>query len=176
MSEDVQQETLYRVLKILRQGKGVDDPKRFGPFVNAVCNNVLLEFLHKTARDSPAGDEMPDLPDDAAGADESLITAERKKAVAEILASLSTKDREILRLVFFDDMDRKEICRRLGTDSGYMRLLLHRAKARFEAASRKSYRFFACLALLLCNTIAAGATILQTDFCLGGTAWITNAL
>ena len=42
-------------------------------------------------------------------ADESLITAERRKAVAGILKDLSAKDREILRLVFFEDVAREEI-------------------------------------------------------------------
>ena len=50
MAEDVQQETMLRVLKALRHGSGVSHPERFGAFVNSVCNNVLLEFLHKESR------------------------------------------------------------------------------------------------------------------------------
>jgi RNA polymerase sigma-70 factor (ECF subfamily) len=152
---------MYRVLKTLRQGKGVQDPTRFGAFVNSVCNNVLLEFLHKRSRDAAGDDALPELPDGAASADESLITAERKKAVARILKALSPKDREILRLVFFEEMDREQISRRLGTDAGYVRVLLHRAKARFEAAFQKSYGHFAGLVLLFCNAIVAGFTISQ---------------
>jgi RNA polymerase sigma-70 factor (ECF subfamily) len=164
MSDDVRQETLYRVLKIVRQGKGVQDPTRFGAFVNSVCNNVLLEFLHKTARDSPAGEALPEMPDGAMAADESLITAERKKAVDGILKTLSPQDREILRLIFFENIDRGEVCRRLGKDAGYVRVMLHRAKARFEAAFQKSYGHFASLVLLFCNGMAAHATISQIDF------------
>jgi RNA polymerase sigma-70 factor, ECF subfamily len=175
MSDDVRQETLYRVLKTLRQGNGVQDPKRFGAFVNAVCNNVLLEFLHKTARDASAVEEFPEISDGAPAADESLITEERKKAVGGILKNLPAKDREILRLIFFEEMNREEVCRRLGTDSGYVRVLLHRAKARFEAAFQKSFGHLACLALLLCNGIAAGVTILQMNSWVGGGAWIINA-
>ncbi|HEX4773831.1 MAG TPA: sigma-70 family RNA polymerase sigma factor [Bryobacteraceae bacterium] len=161
MSDDIRQETLYRVLKTLRQGKGIQDPTRFGAFVNSVCNNVLLEFVHKTSRASTLGDEVPEVEDTAIRADESLITAERKKAVAGILKDLSAKDREILRLVFFEDLAREEICRRLHTDAGYVRVLLHRAKARFEAAFVKSYRSFAGLIVLLCNVGALTNTIRQ---------------
>ena len=161
MSDDIRQETLYRVLKTLRQGKGVQDPTRFGAFVNSVCNNVLLEFVHKTARDSALGDDVPEVEDCAMPADESLISAERRKAVAGVMKDLSAKDREILRLVFFEDVAREEICRRLHTDAGYVRVLLHRAKARFEAAFLKSYRTFAGLLFVLCNVGALTGTIRQ---------------
>src|SRR5437879_13545424 len=42
--EDIRQETLMRVLQIVRR-KGVDHPERFGAFVSAVCNNVMLELI-----------------------------------------------------------------------------------------------------------------------------------
>ena len=42
--EDVKQETLLRVLVILRKGEGVRRPDRFGAFVNAVCDNVMREL------------------------------------------------------------------------------------------------------------------------------------
>src|ERR1700677_1932857 len=46
MAEDICQETMLRVFKSLRKGAGVAQPERFGAFVNAVSNNVLLEFAH----------------------------------------------------------------------------------------------------------------------------------
>jgi RNA polymerase sigma-70 factor (ECF subfamily) len=63
--------------------------------------------------------------------DASLVTDERKKAVADILDGLASKDREILRLVFFEDAGRDEICRKLGVRADYLRVLLHRAKEKF---------------------------------------------
>src|ERR1700677_460916 len=57
MAEDVCQETLLRVIKSLRQGSGVSQPERFGAFVNAVSNNVLLEFTHKQSRHALVDDE-----------------------------------------------------------------------------------------------------------------------
>jgi RNA polymerase sigma-70 factor (ECF subfamily) len=172
-SDDVRQETLYRVLKVLRQGKGLQDPTRFGAFVNSVCNNVLLELMHKAVRDTPPGDALPDIEDATVGADESLITSERKRAVERVLNALPPQDREILRLVFFEDLERPEICRRLGKDAAYLRVLLHRAKARFEAAFQKSFGHFACLALLLCNGIASALTTSQIDLWLRRSGWTT---
>jgi len=40
--EDVKQETFVRVLRLLRGQGGLKHPERLGPFVNSVCNNVLL--------------------------------------------------------------------------------------------------------------------------------------
>src|SRR5882672_1324725 len=47
--EDIRQETLLRVLQIVRK-KGVEHPERFGAFVCAVCNNVLMEQVRGEMR------------------------------------------------------------------------------------------------------------------------------
>ena len=125
-------------------------------------------------RDAPPGEEVPEQRDSAIWADESLITAERKKAVARVLKDLAPRDREIIRLVFFEDMDRPEICRRLGVDAGYVRVSLHRAKARFEAAFHKAYGKMAMIALLLCNAMLTAFTTFEMSS-FRGSGWITSA-
>jgi RNA polymerase sigma-70 factor (ECF subfamily) len=134
LAEDVQQETMFRVLKALRQGSGVTQPERFGAFVNSVCNNVVLEFLHKESRHPSAPENSPEPADDRVDMDASLITRERKQIVAEVLDGLGSKDKEILRLVFLEETGRDEVCRKLGVRSEYLRVLLHRAKEKFEQA------------------------------------------
>ena len=158
-AEDIVQETLYRVLKTLRQGNGVAQPERFGAFVNAVCNNVVHEASHKKARDGPAGEEMPEITDSTAGADAALISAERKRQVRAILDDLSAKDREILKLVFFEEEDREEICRRLGVEAEYLRVLLHRAKARFQSAFVRKHGLDASAFFFMCNALGPFVTI-----------------
>src|SRR5688572_22063730 len=134
MVDDIRQETLFRVLKALRQGSGVSQPERFGAFVNAVCNNIVFEFLNKEARHPRAPEHEAERADERVDMDASLVTEQRKQIVAEILNGMKAKDREILRLVFFEEAEREEVGRRLGVDSDYVRVLLHRAKARFEQA------------------------------------------
>jgi RNA polymerase sigma-70 factor, ECF subfamily len=134
MAEDVRQETLFRVLRALRGGSGVAHPERFGAFVNAVCNNVVLEFFNKEGKHAPAPENTPEPADDRVDMDASLITQQRTRIVSEILNGLASKDREILKLVFFEEADRNDVCKRLGVESDYLRVLLHRAKARFEQA------------------------------------------
>lgn len=134
LAEDIQQETMLRVLKALRRGPGVAQPERFGAFVNSVCNNVLLEFLNKESRQPSALENATEPVDDRIDIDASLVTQERKKIVAEVLDGLASKDREILRMVFFDEVQRDEVCRRLGVRGEYLRVLLHRAKEKFAQA------------------------------------------
>lgn len=134
MAEDIRQETLFRVLRALRQGSGVTQPERFGAFVNAVCNNIVLEFLHKEEKHPPAPEHTPEPVDKSVDIDGTLISEQSKALVAEVLEGLASKDREILRLIFFEETDRHEVCRKLGVEADYLRVLLHRAKSRFQQA------------------------------------------
>ena len=52
--------------------------------------------------------------------------------VFEALADLPPKDREVLRLLFFEQRDKDDICESLRVDRNYLRVLLHRAKAHFR--------------------------------------------
>jgi RNA polymerase sigma-70 factor (ECF subfamily) len=132
MAEDVRQETFLRVLRTLRQGQGVTQPEAFGAFVSAVCNNVLLETLGKELKHPQIPENAPDPVDERVDLDASLITDQRKRVVARILDSLPAKDRDVLRMVFLEEADRREVSRRLGVSAEYLRVLLHRAKSRFE--------------------------------------------
>src|ERR1700684_2637174 len=49
--EDVRQETFMRVLALLRAQEGLRQPDRLGPFVNSVCNHVLLEHYRSQKRE-----------------------------------------------------------------------------------------------------------------------------
>src|SRR5579872_5890872 len=54
--EDVRQETFARFFVALRAGK-ILHPERLGPYVNSICNNVLLEHYRSSARSSSLEDE-----------------------------------------------------------------------------------------------------------------------
>ena len=48
--EDARQETFVRVLTALKKKGTLDSPESLGAFVNAVCNNVLLETYRSSGR------------------------------------------------------------------------------------------------------------------------------
>lgn len=161
MAEDIRQETLLRVLKALRQGTGVSQPERFGAYVNAVSNNVMLEFMHKQSRHPLMDDDAPEPVDKTVSIDVTLVTEERKRLVAAVLAELPSKDREILRMVFFEEADRRLIAETFKVAPDYLRVLLHRAKSKFQAAyARRDRNLSRAVALFfLCNAIVLKLTI-----------------
>lgn len=140
VADDVRQETLCRVLLKLRQGRGVSAPERFGAFVNSVCNNVILEVSRRRAREVSPATFTPGPADERIDMDDSLISGERKELVQQVLNELAEKDRDILRQVFYENLDRKEICRKFKVKEDHLRQLLHRAKAKFEIAYLRRQR------------------------------------
>jgi RNA polymerase sigma-70 factor, ECF subfamily len=135
--EDVRQETFARFFVALREGK-ILQPERLGPYVNSICNNVLLEYYRGAARyDSLEEGEAPEVV--APGIDQlGVISAkEREEKVREILENLPERDRRLLREVFLEERDKDEVCRDYGVDREYLRVLLHRAKQSFKAGYLK---------------------------------------
>lgn len=132
--EDVRQETLMRVLIILREGQGVKRPERFGAFVNGVCENVVKELCRLDGRNQPLDDTVEEPADPTVDLDAELLNADLKREIKQIFARLQEKDRRILQALFLDDIDKKDVCRMFHVDPGYLRVLVHRAKAQFRKA------------------------------------------
>jgi RNA polymerase sigma-70 factor (ECF subfamily) len=136
--EDVRQETFARVLMAIRKEGSLRQPDRLGPFVNTVCNNVLLEHYRQSARSDSLDEEGASEPI-APGA--SILDAVQSKQIDEqvrkTLEDLGDHDRSLLKAVFLDERDRDEVCREFGVDRDYLRVLLHRAKHVFKAAYLK---------------------------------------
>ena len=66
-----------------------------------------------------------------------LVSEERKRMVTIVLDQLSETDRRILKMLFFDETDKQEICRVMGVNREYLRVLVHRARLRLRAAIEK---------------------------------------
>jgi len=135
--DEIRQETFMRVLKYLKSGKTIQYPERFGGFVQSVCNNVMMEVMRSEFTHRQTSDEPIDPPDQRVKFDADIVTEERKRAVRDVLSEMPEKDRTLLRMVFLEEGERSEICKRFKVDSGYLRVLLHRAKERFREAVRK---------------------------------------
>jgi len=131
--EDVRQETFARVLTSLRKEGALRQPGSLGSFVNTVCNNVLFEHYRSSSRSQSIDEEgQPELPSNGADALSIVSTKQTTLKVREILLGLPARDRNLLKAVFLDEMDRDDVCRELGVDREYLRVLLHRAKQEFK--------------------------------------------
>lgn len=130
--DDVRQETLTRVIAVLKRDGGVRQPERFGAFVNAICKNVLRENTrdwHKTQALQSEGFQVSDKIVDL---ERALISEETKEKVREILVDMKQRDRELLRAMFLEEKEKDEICRDFGVGRDYLRVLLYRAKECFR--------------------------------------------
>ncbi len=133
--QEVQQETFARVFSIIRKG-AVQCPEALPALVASTAENVYRELVRGWMR-SGSDEPVPDVADQRYDLDRELIDAERKKHVRELLATLSPKDRRLLRMLFFEGLDRTEVCRKLGVTPDYLRVVTHRARARLRAGMLK---------------------------------------
>ena len=136
--EDLRQETFIRVIAALRKEGGVRQPERFGAFVNSICNNVLLEHYRSSAKNLPMEDEHMDIPDKVLDLEGMLVTKQSAEQVRRILGEMPRRDRELLRAIFLEEKEKDSVCRDLGVDREYLRVLVHRAKDKFRALYEKT--------------------------------------
>jgi RNA polymerase sigma-70 factor (ECF subfamily) len=72
------------------------------------------------------------LPDPGIDAEMAVGLDEDRAHVRAVMGTLPQKERQLLHWLFFEEADKDEVCRRLGIDRNYLRVLLHRAKQRFK--------------------------------------------
>lgn len=130
--EDAKQETFLRVLTTLRKG-GLASAGSLGAFVNSTCNNVLFEtYRAETKRRQNVPEDETPLEAPAASVESVMLDADEHARVRQAIAELPARDRDLLRSLFFEERDKDELCRAMGVDRQYLRVLLHRAKGRFR--------------------------------------------
>jgi RNA polymerase sigma-70 factor, ECF subfamily len=135
--EDIRQETFTRFFSALRDGR-ILQPKRLGPYVNSICNNVLLEHYRASSRNIPMEEEAYDQIHAKADLLAFLTARDNEKNVRNVLDQLPERDRRLLKEVFLEERDKDEVCRDFGVDREYLRVLLHRAKKSFKLLYLKS--------------------------------------
>jgi RNA polymerase sigma-70 factor (ECF subfamily) len=131
--EEIRQETFLRTFRALRSEKGLRQPEHLGAFVHAICDNTMREYLRSDSRTQPMAEGAEEPPGGWPTPENELITDERKQMVRATIERLTERDQQILRAVFFEERDKEEVCRELGVDRRYLRVLLHRAKINFRA-------------------------------------------
>ncbi|MBV8816741.1 MAG: sigma-70 family RNA polymerase sigma factor [Acidobacteriaceae bacterium] len=131
--DDICQETFVRVLNSLRTN-GLRDPERLGGYVNSICHHVMLENFRADTRHRQMPAEVPDIVDDSADPTRDVFVQQRLKIVRRVLSEMPAKDRGILRMVFLEEKDKDRICKDMNVNPEYLRVLIHRAKAKFRIA------------------------------------------
>ena len=132
--DDLRQETFARVIRSLRAEGGIRQADRLGPFMNSVCNNVLLEYYRSGLKNVPLDANHLELPDKVLNLESLAILQETQQTVRNLLLQLPDRDQAILRAIFLDELSKDEVCKKFGVGRDYLRVLLHRAKEKFRAA------------------------------------------
>ncbi len=136
--EDLSQETFIRVIANLRKDGGVRQPERFGAFVNSICNYVLQEHYRSSGKNQPMMEEVHmEIPDKVLDLEGMLVTKESAEQVRRILDGMPKRDRELLRAIFLEEKEKDTVCKELGVDREYLRVLVHRAKDKFKTLYEK---------------------------------------
>ena len=98
--------------------------------VNPKYQTVLNMVCYPSLTELPEGD----IPSGQTGVESSMLKEERRGLVKRAIDDLPTKDRELLKRIFLDEHDKDVVCREFNVSRDYLRVLLHRARARLRAA------------------------------------------
>lgn len=128
--EDIRQETLRRVLEIIRKTE-LNSPSRLEAFVSSVCNNVLFEYW-RSAKKHSAEEPKCELVGSQPNPEQAFTNREAVTRLRQGLSTLPARDREVLRLAFLEERDNSELSTRLQVSRTYARVLVHRAIAKLR--------------------------------------------
>jgi RNA polymerase sigma-70 factor (ECF subfamily) len=134
-AEDAVQETFLRALKRLND---LREGNKLGPFMLGICNNVISEFNRGIKPTGPLDDNA--LVSVAPDPYEEFRRKQLQVLVRDMLAEFereSPKDAKLLRKLFFDEIEKDELCRTNHVTRANLRVLLHRAIKKFRALMKR---------------------------------------
>lgn len=133
-AEDIAQEVIRRVTEALRAGR-VEDRAALPGYVFRTALYVCLHHGRSAGREARALDRFAGATAPHTGEDAlmTLIAAERRVTVRMALERLAPADRDLLRLVYFQQLEPAEIARRLSVTVEALRVRKHRALRRLAA-------------------------------------------
>jgi RNA polymerase sigma-70 factor, ECF subfamily len=133
-AEDVAQETLRRVVEACRAGR-LMNPSALPSFVFQTAHHICLQHFRSSSREGRALLRLSG--EDAQNREPhpltTLIGEERRNAVREALKQLSPEDRDLLRMMYYEEMDTGALAQSLGVTAGALRVRKHRVLARLAA-------------------------------------------
>jgi RNA polymerase sigma factor (sigma-70 family) len=132
---DICQETFARVFKDLREAK-VHTPAALPGYVRQTAINVMRETLRDRRRHGEGTfGEAPETADPAMNQEQVFVTDDHFRRIVELLLEdLSAADRELVRMVFLEERERRAVCEFYRITPEILRVRLCRALGRLRAA------------------------------------------
>ncbi len=101
-------------------------PEALPGFVAGTARNVIQEFRRKDSRTAPLGDR------DAEAPHHEPVDHTLRRAIQLVLARMKPRERELLRLYYYEDLSKEEIASQLDIDPERVRLIKFRALKSFR--------------------------------------------
>lgn len=124
-AEDARSETFVRVLASIRDGQ-FRQPAAFASFCFRTLDNVASEMQRHSQRTGELVFEP------AAPAQREFLDDDVKSAIHRTIARLKPREREFLRMYYYDELPKDEIARRSGIPEERVRLLKSRTLKSFR--------------------------------------------
>ena len=134
-AEDVRAETFARVLLALRAGK-LRKPDSLSSFIVGIALNVIREFRRQQSGTEPLDNHELKLVGDASP-EKVFLDQEASRSIEEVAKQLKPRERQFLRMYYYDELPKQEIARVLGIKEERLRLIKSRALQKFREIYRK---------------------------------------
>jgi RNA polymerase sigma-70 factor, ECF subfamily len=134
-AEDVRTETFTRVLLALREGK-LRKPDSLASFTVGIALNVIREFRRQRSATEPLDDHELKLVGEASP-EKAFLDREVSRAIDEVAKLLKPREREFLRLYYYEELPKQEIASVLGVKQERLRLIKSRALQKFREIYQK---------------------------------------
>ena len=128
-AEDVRAETFLRVLQAIR-ANSLRQPEALAPFILGTTRNVLRElFERRKQAQVPAENAQEPI---VISHEDYFLDREVRDAIGRTIAKLKPRDRDVLRMHFYEELSTEEIAGRSGIAPERVRLVKSRALKRFR--------------------------------------------
>lgn len=132
-AEDLRSETLLRVLSAIRNGQ-LRSAAALPRFIMRTLDNTARELMRQEARNSRIAT------DPRANKDEHFLNERVKDAIEGTIAQLKPRERDFLRMYYYEELPKDEIARRIGIAEERVRLLKSRTLKSFRERFLQAWR------------------------------------
>jgi RNA polymerase sigma factor (sigma-70 family) len=125
-AEDIRNETLIRVTQAVRKGR-LASPDALPAFVAGTARHVIHEFFRRSGRAEPIMDR-----DFASEAQLPEVDHTVRRAINKVIQRLKPRERDFIRLYYYEELPNPDVSRRLGIPEERLRLIKSRALKSFR--------------------------------------------
>jgi RNA polymerase sigma factor (sigma-70 family) len=130
------QEIMLELLALGRAGR-LDNPRRFRALVRTVARNTCVDLYRRrrfrASHEEPGLETLDHVSAGESSAEDRLIEKRKRSLARYVLQSLSDDCRELLKLVFAQELGARQVGEKLGISEGNVRVRTHRCLERARA-------------------------------------------